>query len=145
MKIRTLGWLVGLSAIASSFLSCSQAKTVCTVGHAGSFVPYLVTMTPVSPPACAAMTTTPGALASTGAPATLDQYTSDWVGMETYHPTKMVDDEVQPDFAKGSVAIQSETVGDMPLQWDPDHLDADPMDKMFSLGDWSTAEPTNDF
>ena len=61
MKIRTLGWLVGLSAAASSFLSCTQAKTVCTVGHAGSFVPYVVQFfnPSDSPSGCAAKTANP--------------------------------------------------------------------------------------
>jgi len=147
MKIQTLGWLVGFSAMASSFLSCTQAKTVCTVGHAGSFIPYVVQMTPVSPPACAAMTTTPSANSSIGGPVTLDKMTSDWVGMETYHPTTMIGDEVQPDFSKGSVAIMSDSLGNLPSSWpDPDKTDADPADKLYSLGNWTAAEPdTNDF
>src|SRR6185436_7504357 len=52
MKTRTLGWLVGLSAVASSFLSCTQAKTVCVVGHAGSGVAYIAQyFTPTDSPA----------------------------------------------------------------------------------------------
>lgn len=54
MKIRTLGWLVGLSAIASSFLSCTQAKLTCVVGHAGASA-YVAQYFPNgAAPACAA-------------------------------------------------------------------------------------------
>jgi hypothetical protein len=40
MKIRTLGWLVGLGAIASSFVSCKQASITCVAGHAGAGYAY---------------------------------------------------------------------------------------------------------
>jgi hypothetical protein len=59
MKIRTLGWLVGLSASASSFLSCSQAKVDCVIGHAGSGVPYITQyFTPTDAPAGCSATAT---------------------------------------------------------------------------------------
>jgi hypothetical protein len=148
MKIRTLGWLVGLSAMASSFISCSQAKVECTAAHAGSFVPYFVQYFPQSPPACAAMTTTPGPITALfdPQPVTLDKMTVDWIGTETYHPQRMLNDEVQPDFSKGTIAIQSDTLGNLQHSWEPDYVDPDPNLKPYSIGEFADHQPDdNDF
>jgi len=143
MKIQTLGCLVGLSAMASSFISCAQAEVTCTIGHAGSFVPYIVQYIPQSPPACAATTAIPGPLMSTvnGDSVMLDKMTSDWIGMETYHPAIDVGDEKQPDFSKGTLAIQSDTLGNTPGWLNPDHVDPNADNKLYSIGDWTSQSP----
>jgi hypothetical protein len=130
----------------SSFISCAQAKSDCAIAHAGSFVPYIVQYFPQSPPACAAMTAIPGPLMSTlnGDSVTLDKMTSDLIGMESYHPAKDVGDEKQPDFSKGTVAIQSDTLGNTPGYLDEGHVDENPDNHLYALGDWKAQAPDAD-
>lgn len=96
MKIQTLGWLIGFTALASSasILACSQAEVVCQAGHAGSTLAFAAKYFPVGTPGAACVL--PG----------------DEVGFETYHPKGGGDDGTQPDFAVPSlVALQTGTMG----------------------------------
>ena len=96
MKIQTLGWLVGVTALISSasVLACSQAEVVCVAGHAGSQLAFAAKYYPVG---------TPGA--ACGLP-------GDQVGFETYHPKGGGADGTQPDFSVPSlVAIQTDAMG----------------------------------
>ena len=239
MKTRTLGWLVGLSAVASSFLSCTQAKVACVVGHAGSGVAYIAQyFAPTDSPAgcgmksqlqvqsliwqsrynasqnadpakddcaedadgnivlasdmmspCVKLCAADSECKSTHCAATsckddtdcvaktcvlsdpldpmspkvceqktcdvgdvptievLSSLTGDQVGMETYHPPKDVGDEKQPDFSIATVAIQTDSTGNL-SSWsgaaglpeaDPDN------DKAYAIGKFTSAEPVNDF
>jgi hypothetical protein len=98
MKIQTLGWLIGFTAIASSasVLACSQAKLVCQAGHAGSGSAFAAKYYPVGTPGAACVL--PG----------------DEIGFETYHPKGGGDDGAQPDFAVPSlVALQTTAMGTM--------------------------------
>src|SRR4051794_31112616 len=98
MKTNTLGWLVGLGAIASSFLSCSQAKIDCQVSLAGSSVPYIAQyIVKGSPPACAM---TAGIIQD-----------GDLIGMEYYHPPTA--DGTTYDSTKSTLAIQANNFGNI--------------------------------
>lgn len=80
MKIQTLGWLVGVAALAASgtILACSQAVVVCQVGHAGANS-FSAKYFPIG---------TPGAACA---------IPGDLVGFESYHPKGGGDDGAQPD------------------------------------------------
>lgn len=96
MKMKTLGWLVGAGALASSFLSCSQAKVECTAAHAGAFYAYAAVYKAAAPPACApADSLMPG----------------DEVGFETYHPSVNNGDGEVPDYNSTLIAIQASSFG----------------------------------
>ena len=99
MKTQSLGWLVGLAAAASSFMSCAEPAAQCQVGLAGNN-PYAALFTVKgTAPACAAM--------SPGIQAIMN---GDLVGMEFYN-------EPQPGNANGYdpnktvVAVKLDTVG----------------------------------
>jgi hypothetical protein len=138
MKIRTLGGLIGLSALASTFVSCAQAKVVCLVGHAGSQIGYAVTYTAKpSASGCGSMVEhTPGV--------TLDQLKGDIVGFETYHPVVTTADGADPDFTKTTVALQADSLG--VLRLDKEAKDAaDASDgKAYAIGSFVNAEPDAD-
>src|SRR5262245_45684065 len=95
MKTQTLGWLVGLSALACSFTSCAEPATECQVGLAG-FNSYVVVFTPVGSP-------TPAGCDPGVGP------TGDIVGMEFFHPASM--DLSTYDDTQATVAIQTDTLG----------------------------------
>jgi hypothetical protein len=145
MKIQTLGWLVGVTALVSSasILACSQAEVVCQVGHAGSTLSFAAKYYPVG---------TPGACSIPG----------DQVGFETYHPKGGGDDGTQPDFSVPSlVALQTDAMGiliadkagnpDQP-SIDPDGTNVENMDgthvlakhPAYALGTFETVAPDAD-
>jgi hypothetical protein len=70
--------------------------------------------------------------------------TSDWIGMETYHPAIDVGDEKQPDFSKGTLAIQSDTLGNTPGYLSEEHVDPSTDNKLYSIGDWTSQAPDAD-
>ena len=99
MKIQTLGWMMGVTALISSasILACSQAAVVCQVGHAGSGLAFAGKYFAVG---------TPGTCGALG----------DEIGFESYHPKGGGDDGSQPDFAVPSViAVQTDAMGVMIL------------------------------
>lgn len=146
MKIRTLGCLVALSAICSSFVSCKQASIACVAEHAAAGT-YATQFFPKNAPECAAKTVSPAYSLIAGADVTLDKINYDSLGMETYHPSKEDGDNgTVPDFTKGSVAIESAALGGLVDAWDPMYADMSTDDKLYSLGDWTAASPDeNDF
>lgn len=142
MKIQTLGWLIGVTALVSSasILACSQAAVVCQVGHAGSGYAFAAKYFPVG---------TPGACSVPG----------DQVGFESYHPKGGGADGSQPDFAVPSlVALQTDAMGNMILSKakegsvDPDGMNVENEDNThvlakhpaYALGSFTTVEPDAD-
>jgi hypothetical protein len=98
MKTQSLGWLVGLGAVACSFTSCSQPATNCQVGLAG-FAPFAAVYTvkgPPSPAGCEMMN--PGVV-----------QLGDLIGMEWYNPA--TPDMTTYDPTKATVAIKSDSIG----------------------------------
>jgi hypothetical protein len=143
MKIQTLGWLIGFTALSSSasILACSQATVVCQVGHAGSGSSFAAKYYPL--PTSAAACTIPG----------------DQVGFESYHPPGGGDDGTQPDFAVPSlIALQTDAMGVMVQNKDgvgssdPDRTNVENADNthvlakhpMYALGKFATVEPDAD-
>lgn len=145
MKIKTLGWLLAATALASSasIVACSQAPVQCQAGHAGSGLGYAVKYYPVGTPgaACAA----PG----------------DEIGFETYHPPGGGADGSQPDFSIPSrVSFRNASMGALIAakakvgSVDPDGTNVEnPEDSThtlaknpaYALGTFATVEPVNDF
>jgi hypothetical protein len=96
MKTKTLGWIVGLGAMACSFMACSQPKIECQVALAGSGVPYIAKFTVKgTPPACAM-----------NSPVLRD---GDLIGMEYYHPATA--DGTTYDSTKSTMALQADSLG----------------------------------
>src|SRR5512142_1541769 len=96
MKTKTLGWIVGLGAVASSFVACSQPKIECQVSLAGSTVPYIAKYTVKGmSPACAM-----------SSPVLRD---GDLIGMEYYHPATA--DGTTYDDSKSTMAVQADSIG----------------------------------
>ncbi len=96
MKIQTLGWLIGFTALVSStsILACSQAVVACQAGHAGSGFAFAAKYFPV------------------GAPGAACTASGDEIGLETYHPPGGGDDGKQPDFSVPAIlAIQTDAMG----------------------------------
>ena len=144
MNIKTLGWLLGAAALASSasIAACSQAQVQCQAGHAGSGVGFAVKYYPVGTPGAACAV--PG----------------DEIGFETYHPPGGGDDGSQPDFSVASiVAFQNNSMGVLigdksgvgsedpegagKQAEDGSHIA--PKHAAYSLGKFATVEPVNDF
>lgn len=144
MNIKTLGWLLGVTALASStsIVACSQASVQCQVGHAGSGLPYAAKYYAVG---------TPGATcASKG----------DQIGFETYHPKGGGDNGEQPDFSVPSnVAFQNDSLGGMIAGrkgrgLDPEGVGSQdpssgahiaPKRAPYASGKFTTVEPVDDF
>lgn len=146
MKIKTLGWLLGVTALASSasIVACSQAPVQCRIGAAGSGIAYAVKYYPVGTPgaACAA----PG----------------DEIGFDTYHPKGPGEEGLQqPDFTVPSiVAFQNSSMGSL-IADRSDQGSEDPVGKgdqneetgahippqhpAYVLGKFSTVEPVDEF
>lgn len=120
MKIRILGLLVGVAAVASSFISCTQPQIDCRVGLAGtSTYAYAAAFIP---------TQGQGACA---------ELLGDFLGMESYSPALKKGEDTTRDFDKISVAIQSQYLGDLVafgIAADADH-------KPYALGDFEAPEP----
>ena len=98
MKIKTLGWLLAVTAIASSasIVACSQAAVQCQAGHSGLGLGFAAKYYPVGTP---------------GAECVL---TGDEIGLETYHPPGAGPDGTQPDFSVPSgVAIKTSALGNL--------------------------------
>jgi hypothetical protein len=134
MNTRTLGWLIGLSAISSSFLSCSQPAVVCTAAHAGSLVGFAAVyeLKGESPSGCGAMADHPSG-------AKLNELTYETVGFETYHPIKVSENGQEPDFTKTTIAVQSDALGSL--------AKARPSEEggqAYSLGTFTNSEPDAD-
>jgi hypothetical protein len=127
MKTRILGLMVGASAAAMSFVSCSQPAIDCRVAHSGAFgFSYAALYTPVS---------------GSGACATIG---GDQLGMETYHGVAKNGDTEKQDFEKPTkVAIQAMYMG--VLSEDREDLgqpfDEDPNHKRYAYGEFDALQP----
>jgi hypothetical protein len=146
MKIQTLGWLMGVTALISSasILACSQAAVVCQVGHAGSGLAFAGKYFAVGTPGAAC-----GAL-------------GDEIGFESFHPKGGGDDGTQPDFAVPSIiAVQTDAMGVLIANkaGNPDQPSVDPggtnienadgthtlaTHPPYALGTFATVEPDAD-
>lgn len=134
MKMRTLGSLIAFSAMASPFLSsCAQPQIVCTAAPASAAGQLSTYTLKGAAPACAATTEHPSGV-------TLDKLKYEIIGFATYHPDLNPDKPGlgAPDFSKGSVAWQSDALGQLigNQGTDPnaDH-------KPYAIGDWTKIEP----
>jgi hypothetical protein len=144
MKIKTLGWLLAVTAIASSasIVACSQAAVQCQAGHSGLGLGFAAKYYPVGTP---------------GMACTL---TGDEIGLETYHPPGGGDDGTQPDFSVPSgVAVKTSAMGnliaDKAKKGSKDDLGTNTENDdgthtlakhpAYSLGKFSTIEPVDDF
>jgi hypothetical protein len=127
MKTRILGLMVGASAVAMSFVSCSQPPIDCRVAHSGATgYNYAAVYTP---------TAGSGVCAEIG---------GDQLGMETYHDVAKNNDTEKQDFEKpAKVAIQSMYLG--VLSEDREDLglpfDEDPNHKRYAYGEFDSTTP----
>ena len=143
MKIKTLGWLLAATALASSasVVACSQANVQCQAAHSGQNLGFAAKYYPVG---------APGTCAIKG----------DEIGFETYHPPGGGDDGTQPDFSVPSgVALKTTAMGLLIASkakvgsTDPDGKNVENSDgshvlakhPAYSLGKFATVEPVNDF
>ena len=156
MKMQTLGWLIGLSAIASSFISCSQPPILCGAAHGGTPGTNEVG-TPVgigfaalytqngAAPMCA--TTTKYTTSVSFPPvypdgATLDKVRGDVIGLETYHPAVTTDHGPEPDFTKTSVAVKTDGLGQLiKAKVARKATDASMDHKAYAYGEFQTSTP----
>jgi hypothetical protein len=126
MKIQTLGWLIGFTALVSSasLLGCSQAVVACQAAHAGAGA-FAAKFFPVGTPGAAC--TVPG----------------DQVGFETFHPPGGGSDKKQPDFSVPSiVAFQTDTMGNLiAAETDGSATDTTPDSKPYAIGSFASVEP----
>lgn len=144
MKIKTLGWLLAVTALASSasVVACSQAPVQCQAAHSGNHLGFAAKYYPVG---------TPGAACA---------IPGDEIGFETYHPAGGGNDGKQPDFSVPSgVAVKTTAMGNLIASKtavgsvDPDGLNVENADgthvlaknPAYSLGKFATVEPVNDF
>jgi hypothetical protein len=132
MKWRSVGSILGASALSVSCLSCTQASVDCTVGHAGSENGYAAkyTLTKDPLPACAAK---PGFLKK-----------GDILGLETYHPRASGGGEKgqKPDFEKTLVAISADSLGNLLAGRTADPT---PGHTPYALGEFASVEPKGGF
>jgi hypothetical protein len=144
MKIKTLGWLLAVTALASSasVVACSQAPVQCQAAHSGLGLGFAAKYYPVG---------TPGAACA---------IKGDEIGFETYHPPGGGEDGKQPDFSIPSrVAVKTTAMGNLIASKakkgskDPDGLNLENADgthvlaknPAYSLGTFATVEPVEDF